>query len=150
MLGRDPRLLALQGRLIAAVAPFAASRGSASSFVTDPEEAGVNATTLDYVAHFVPDHCASHYEAHVSIGLARRRDLEAVEAEPFEPFDGATGGRGRLPARQRRDGPPQTAGVAGAGRAGYASEAASQVVRRRGPGRHRRPALGRSGLLVAQ
>ena len=47
----------------------------------------MNATTLDYVAHFVPDHCASHYEAHVSIGLARRRDLEAVEAEPFEPFD---------------------------------------------------------------
>jgi hypothetical protein len=87
MLGRDPRLLALQGRLIAAVAPFAATQGTAAAFVTDSEEPGVNATTIGYVARFVPDHCASHYEAHISIGLARRRDLEAVEAEPFEPFD---------------------------------------------------------------
>ena len=87
MLGRDPRLLALQGRLIAALAPFAATQGTAAAFVTDPEEAGVNATTVGYVARFVPDHCASNYEAHLSIGMARRRDLEAVEAEPFEPFD---------------------------------------------------------------
>ena len=87
MLGRDPRLLALQGRLIAALAPFAATQGTAAAFVTDPEGPGVNATTVGYVARFVPDHCASNYEAHLSIGMARRRDLEAVEAEPFEPFD---------------------------------------------------------------
>ena len=55
--------------------------------MTDPEEPGINATTIDYVTRFVPDHCASRYEAHLSIGLARRRDLEAFEAEPFEPFD---------------------------------------------------------------
>ena len=87
MLGRDPRLLALQGRLIAAIAPFASPAGTAEAFVTDPEEPGINATTVAYVAHFVPDHCASSYEAHLSIGMARRRDLEALEAEPFEPFD---------------------------------------------------------------
>ena len=87
MLGRDPRLLALQGRLIAALAPFAATQGTAAAFVTDPEEAGINATTIGYVARYVPDHCASNYEAHLSIGIARRRDLEPVEAEPFEPFD---------------------------------------------------------------
>ena len=87
MLGRDPRLLALQGRLIAALAPFAATQGTAAAFVTDQGEPGANATTVDYVARFVPDHCASNYEAHLSIGMARRRDLEAVEAEPFEPFD---------------------------------------------------------------
>jgi hypothetical protein len=87
MLGRDPRLLALQGRLIAALAPFAATQGTTAAFVTDSEEAGVNATTIGYVARFVPDHCASNYEAHLSIGMARRRDLEAVAAEPFEPFD---------------------------------------------------------------
>ena len=87
MLGRDPRLLALQGRLIAAVAPFAAPKGTGAAFVTDPEEPGINATTIAYVARFVPDHCASNYEAHLSIGMARRGDLEAVEAEPFEPFD---------------------------------------------------------------
>lgn len=87
MLGRDPRLLGLQGRLIAALAPFAATQGTAAAFVTDPGGPSVNATTVGYVARFVPDHCASHYEAHLSIGMARRRDLEAVEAEPFEPFD---------------------------------------------------------------
>ena len=87
MLGREPRLLALQGRLIAALAPFASPGGTAAAFVTDAEEPGVNATTIGYVARFVPDHCASHYEAHLSIGMARRRDLEALEAEPFEPFD---------------------------------------------------------------
>jgi len=87
MLGRDPRLLALQGRLIAALAPFATTQGTATAFVTDPGEPGVNATTIGYVERFVPDRCASHYEAHLSIGMARRRDLEALEAEPFKPFD---------------------------------------------------------------
>ena len=87
LLGRDPRLLALQGRLIAALAPFTAPEGTGAAFVTDPDEPGINATTLGYVARFVPDHCASHYQAHLSIGMARRRDLEALGAEPFEPFD---------------------------------------------------------------
>lgn len=87
MLGRDPRLLALQGRLIAAIAPFASAQGTGAAFATDPEEPGINATTIAYVADFVPGHCCSSYEAHLSIGMARRRDLEAFEAEPFEPFD---------------------------------------------------------------
>jgi len=87
LLGRDPRLLALQGRLIAAIAPFASPRGAGEAFLTDPDEPGTNTTTIGYVARFVPDHCASNYEAHLSIGLGRRGDLEAVEAEPFEPFD---------------------------------------------------------------
>lgn len=87
LLGRDPRLLELQGRLIAAVAPFASPDGTGAAFVTDPEERAVNATTIDYVAHFVPDHCCSSYEAHLSVGLGRRNDLEAIAAEPFKPFD---------------------------------------------------------------
>jgi hypothetical protein len=87
MLGRDPRLLELQGRLIAAVAPFASPEATAAAFVTDAEQPGINATTIAYVARFVPDHCCSSYEAHLSIGMARRRDLEDIEAGPFEPFD---------------------------------------------------------------
>ena len=87
LLGRDPRLLELQGRLIAAVAPFASPDGTGAAFVTDPEEPAINATTLGYVRRFVPDHCCSSYEAHLSIGLGRRGDLEAIEAEPFKPFD---------------------------------------------------------------
>ena len=87
LLGRDPRLLALQGRLIAAVTPFASPKGTGEAFATDPDEPGINSTTIAYVARFVPEHCASNYEAHLSIGLGRRGDLEAVEAEPFEPFD---------------------------------------------------------------
>ena len=87
LLGRDPRLLALQGRLIAAVAPFASPKGTGEAFVTDPDEPGINTTTVAYVASFVPGHCASNYAAHLSIGLGRRAVLEVVEAEPFEPFD---------------------------------------------------------------
>jgi hypothetical protein len=86
MLGRDPRLLELQGRLIAAVAPFASPEATAAAFVIDPEQPAINATTISYVAHFVPDHCCSTYEAHLSVGLGRRGDLEAIEAEPFKPF----------------------------------------------------------------
>jgi hypothetical protein len=87
MLGREPRLLELQGRLIAAVAPFASPNGMGEAFATDAEEPAVNATTIGYVNRFVPDHCCSTYEAHLSIGLGRRFDLEALEAEPFKPFD---------------------------------------------------------------
>jgi hypothetical protein len=86
VLGRDPRLLELQGRLIAAVAPFASPGATGGAFVTDAQEPEINATTIGYVAHFVPDHCCSSYEAHLSIGLGRRGDLEALEAEPFTPF----------------------------------------------------------------
>ena len=87
MLGRDPRLLELQAGLIAAVAPFAAAEGTPAAFVMQPDEPAINATTVGYVARFVPDHCCESYEAHLSIGMGRLGDLEAIEAEPFEPFD---------------------------------------------------------------
>ncbi len=87
MLGRDPRLLELQTALITALAPFTVPRGTAAAFVTYPGEPGINATTIDYVERFVPDHCCSSYEAHLSIGMGRLADLETIETEPFRPFD---------------------------------------------------------------
>ena len=115
MLGREPRLLDTAGPADRrSSAPFAAPGGTAAAFVTDAEEPGINATTIGYVARFVPDHCASHYEAHLSIGMARRRDLEALEAEPFEPFDVQGRGRRRVPAREQRDGPSEAEDVAAA------------------------------------
>ena len=117
MLGRDSRVLELQGRLIAAVAPFAAPIGAAAAFFTDAAEPDVNATTIRYVARFVPDHCCSSYEAHLSIGMARRRDLEAVAVRAVRAVRCACRGRRRLPARQQRHGPANASGVANGGRA---------------------------------
>ena len=55
--------------------------------MTDPAEPDINAKTIGYVARFVPDHCCANYEAHLSIGMGRLGELDALEAEPFEPFD---------------------------------------------------------------
>ena len=77
MLGRDPRLLELAGQADRRSRALRVTRGTGAAFVTDPDEPAVNAATIDYVEHFVPEHCCSSYEAHLSIGMARRRDLEA-------------------------------------------------------------------------
>jgi hypothetical protein len=87
MLGRDPELLELQATVMAAVAPFTAAHGTAAAFVREPGEDDINATTMRYVERFVPDHCGSSYEAHLSFGVGRLGDLEELESEPFEPLD---------------------------------------------------------------
>ena len=113
LLGRDPRLLELQGRLIAAVAPFASPDGTGAAFVTDPEEPAVNATTIGYVAHFVPDHCCSSYEAHLSIGTGTARRSGSHRGRAVQAVRREGGGRRRLPAREQRHGSATASGVAG-------------------------------------
>ena len=87
MLGRDPRLLELQAALVTALAPFVKPEATAAAFVTDQGEPDVNATTIGYVERFVPDHCCSNFEAHLSVGMGRLADLVAIETEPFRAFD---------------------------------------------------------------
>ena len=86
MLGGDSRLLEAQAGLIVAVAPFAAAGGTAAAFATDPDDPSINTATQRYVERFVPDHSGSGYEPHLSIGMGRLGALEALAAEPFEPF----------------------------------------------------------------
>jgi 2'-5' RNA ligase len=86
MLDEDPRLTGLQDELVAAVAPFTRPHGSSAAFFTDPGDSAINETTVRYVETFVPEQTGSGYAPHLTVGMGRFGDLEALEAEPFEPF----------------------------------------------------------------
>jgi len=45
-----PALIALQQRIVDAVAPFTVPRGTAAAFVTTPEQPDVDRATIDYIA----------------------------------------------------------------------------------------------------
>ena len=75
-----------QQELIDAVAPFTTKTGSASAFVTTPEDPGINQPTIDYVAAFVPKASGKHFNPHVTIGIATQAYLKKMLAEPFDAF----------------------------------------------------------------
>jgi 2'-5' RNA ligase len=87
LLANDARLTDLQEALRRAVRHLAEPEGAAAAFVADPGEPVVNATTVKYVASFVPEQTGSAYTPHLTAGMGRLADLEALEAAPFEPFD---------------------------------------------------------------
>lgn len=80
------KLLALQKKLIGAVAPFTAETGTATAFFTTPEDSEINQPTIDYVAAFVPKATGEHFNPHVTIGIASQDYLKEMLAEPFEAF----------------------------------------------------------------
>ncbi|MET9616708.1 hypothetical protein [Kitasatospora indigofera] len=81
-----PQVLDLQAALLAAVAPFTGSGGTAAAFVTDPGEE-ISRSTLDWVDGYVPAQIGpGRYTAHITVGFAALDDLRAVEAEPFDAF----------------------------------------------------------------
>lgn len=82
----SPEVLDFQARLIAAVAPFTAAGGTADAYVRTPAEPEINDDTIDYIEHYVPDHCGAHYVGHVTIGLATLDQLANLEAGEFEPL----------------------------------------------------------------
>ena len=84
--GADPQVLVFQAKLIAAVAPFVESGGTAAAYVIDADERDINETTIDYVERFVPDHSGPNSLAHITVGYAKLDDLRAIEAEPFGTF----------------------------------------------------------------
>ena len=80
-------MLDFQAKLVAAVAPFVESGGTAAAYVTDADEPNdINETTITYVERYVPDHSGPNYIAHVTVGYAKLDDLKAIEAEPFDAF----------------------------------------------------------------
>ena len=81
-----PEVLEFQSRLIDALAPFTGSGGTADAYVRTDAEPEINATTLDYIEHYVPAHSGQNYLAHVTVGLATLEDLRTIEAETFEPL----------------------------------------------------------------
>jgi hypothetical protein len=80
------QVLDFQAVLLAAVTPFTDSGGTAAAFVTDPGEQ-ISQSTIDWVDGFVPTQIgAGNYIAHITVGFATLKDLERIEAEPFDAF----------------------------------------------------------------
>lgn len=81
-----PQLLKLQEALIEAVKPYTTETGDSSAFVTTPEDPVIDPMLIQYVATFIPKGSGIHFSPHVTTGVASREYLDAMLAEPFEPF----------------------------------------------------------------
>ena len=79
-------VLAAQQQLIDAVTPYTVATGTAAAFVTTPTEPDINASTITYVAEFVPKSTGKNYIAHVTCGVASVAFVKTLEGEPFTPF----------------------------------------------------------------
>jgi len=77
-----PELMRLHQKVIAAVAPFSVSSGSAGAFVGTR----INAETIGWVEHFVPESSGPKYWPHVTLGVAHEDFVKQLKAEPFESF----------------------------------------------------------------
>ncbi|MFN6340357.1 MAG: 2'-5' RNA ligase family protein [Cyanobacteriota bacterium] len=78
--------LRLQRRVIDRVAPFAAERGTAEAFAPRLDGGPISQLTIDYVNSFVGRRTGPNYHPHVTVGIGTRDVLDALKAEPFEPF----------------------------------------------------------------
>ena len=78
---------ALHEALVEALAPFAASGGTAAAFVTSADEPGINAATIAYVEEFVPVHSAEHYSPHITVGVGKQDFVKGLEASRFDDFE---------------------------------------------------------------
>jgi 2'-5' RNA ligase len=76
----------LQDELIAAVAPYVAKTGTEAAFFSDEDGRDIQAPLIDYVADFVQVAAGKKFNPHVTIGVGRQDYLNAMLAEPFEPF----------------------------------------------------------------
>jgi len=81
-----PALLALQQKLIHAVAPFTLERGTGEAFVPRPDGGPINQPTMDYIAAYVPGHSGKKYNPHVTVGLGEEAFVKQLLAEPFQRF----------------------------------------------------------------
>jgi hypothetical protein len=79
-------ILALQSKVIEAMAPFRKSGGGEAAFVPDPTGAPFDPLLFTYVDSFVEKQAGAHYNPHVTTGIAPLEWVEAREMEPFEPF----------------------------------------------------------------
>ena len=79
-------LLKLQQALIEAVAPFTVNVGTAAAFATTPGNSDIQPALIDYVEAFVPKYTGTHYNPHVTIGVASQDYLKGMLAGPFDEF----------------------------------------------------------------
>jgi 2'-5' RNA ligase len=76
----------LQQRVIDAVAPFAAEKGTAEAFAPRLDGGSISQPTVDYVNNFVGPRTGTNYNPHLTVGIGTRDFVDALKAEPFEPF----------------------------------------------------------------
>jgi hypothetical protein len=76
----------LQQRMIEVVTPFAAEQGTAEAFAPRLDGAPISQLTVDYVNAFVGPRTGSNYNPHITVGIGTRACLDALKAEPFDPF----------------------------------------------------------------
>ena len=76
----------LQQTIIAAVAPFAAAKGTAEAFAPRADGESINQATVDYVNNFVGSSSGINYHPHLTCGIGNRDFVDALKAEPFEPI----------------------------------------------------------------
>jgi hypothetical protein len=81
----DP-LLKLQDDVIAAAKPFLLPTGPIEAFTEGHGNPAFDAALIDYVTQFIDKAAGPNFEPHVSTGIATTAYLEAMQAEPFEPF----------------------------------------------------------------
>jgi hypothetical protein len=79
---RSPDLMRLHHEITNAVAPFAASSGTAAAFVG----AEIMAETVEWVENFVPFSSGENYLPHVTAGVATEAFSKRMKAAPFENF----------------------------------------------------------------
>ena len=76
----------LQQRIIDAVAPFAVEKGTGEAFAPRPDGGAISQPTVDYVNNFVGPRTGVNYHPHLTVGIGTRDFVDALKAEPFEPF----------------------------------------------------------------
>jgi 2'-5' RNA ligase superfamily len=79
-------LLRLQQNLLDAVAPFVVESATAKAFFTTPEDLEINPAGIDYIVTFIPKASGKNFNPHVTTGVGTVEYLNAMVAEPFEPF----------------------------------------------------------------
>jgi hypothetical protein len=82
----NDKLINLQQKLINAIAPFTEKSGTASAFVTTPEEPAIDNMTVNYVTTFVPERTGTNFNPHVTIGLTKQADITGFITEPLRSF----------------------------------------------------------------
>ena len=83
---QSPELRELQQALIDAVAPFTVTTGGSDSFITTADDPVIDPLLIDYVSTFVPRSTGEDFNPHLTTGIAPRDYLDAMLADPFEPF----------------------------------------------------------------
>jgi 2'-5' RNA ligase len=76
----------LQQKVIDVVAPFAVEKGTGEAFAPRLDGGDIGQPTVDYVNNFVGPRTGMNYHPHLTVGIGTRDFVEALKAEPFEPF----------------------------------------------------------------